>query len=287
MIYAAHSIEAINGRCNKPPDFVWGFVTMGDMTVRSFHFLLLTIYTLAVGSILLSVQASWLVASALLSAAPLLVLWHRVRMSTHTIPLVALCTILGTGMIELFAYKTGIWFEVSATGTQFAGVPVSAYLFSVLHILYLIIVYEYFFDDGRNTGRSPFSQSMIVYAGLGYTAVAGYLYVYPDLFIAHPFLALVVALCVIFSILITVRHPVGYGRLVTRAIRFTFVMLPISLAYECIMVANNIRFFANPEQYLYSFSVAQFSIPIEEVFLILLIPFGVAVLYELYFDDAR
>jgi hypothetical protein len=53
------------------------------------------------------------------------------------------------------------------------------------------------------------------------------------------------------------------------------------------MLVNGIRFFANDQSYLYVIKLGILSVPVEELFLLLLMPFGVSVLYELYFDDSK
>ena len=89
------------------------------------------------------------------------------------------------------------------------------------------------------------------------------------------------------AVLIALRQNVPHIMLMWRALRFALLLLPISLVYECVMIVNGIRFFANDHSYMYVFHLPGLSVPVEEIFLIILIPFGVAMLYELYFDDSK
>jgi len=261
---------------------------MYGMKTLSFHFFLLTLYTLCVGSILMVTNASFVVMAALLSGGPLVVLWHRVQLRTQLIPLVALGTLFATALIELSAYTAGLWYEIdAATAFVWGGVPVASYLFSFVHVLYCIIVYEYFFDDKKSSPTTGYQKQGLALVVLGYTLLAGYLYIKPTLFFEYPFAVLLAAMCSSLAVMIALKQNVPHIMLMWRALRFALLLFPISLVYECVMIVNGVRFFANDHAYLYVFNLPGLSVPIEELFLILLIPFGVAMLYELYFDDGK
>ncbi len=261
---------------------------MYGMKTLSFHFFLLTLYTLCIGSILISTEASFVVTAALLSGGPLLVLWHRVQLRSQLIPLVALGTLFATALIELSAYSAGLWYEIdAATAFVWGGVPVASYLFSFVHVLYCIVVYEYFFDDKKTTLTSNYQRQGLALVVLGYTLLAGYLYIKPTIFFDYPFAVLLAAMSSALAVMIALKQRVPHCMLMWRALRFALLLLPISLVYECVMIMNGIRFFANDHAYMYVFNLPGLSVPIEELFLIILVPFGVAVLYELYFDDSK
>ena len=261
---------------------------MYDMKTLSFQFFLLTLYTFCVGSILMVTHATFLMTAALLSGAPLLILWHRVQLRSQLIPLIALGTLFATALLELSAYTAGLWYEIdAATAFVWGGVPIVSYLFSFLHVLYCIVVYEYFFDDKRTSGKNNFERQGLVLTGVGYTVLVGYLYVKPAIFFAYPFVVLLAAMSTILSVLIVLKRNVPHMLLLWRSLQFSLWLFPISLVYECVMIVNGIRFFANEHAYMYVFKLGILSVPIEELFLLLLVPFGVSLLYELYFDDSK
>ena len=63
--------------------------------------------------------------------------------------------------------------------------------------------------------------------------------------------------------------------------------LPLSLIYEWILIENGIRLFANVNEYLWYFEWSRHVVPIEELLLLLIIPFGLVMLYEMFLDDGR
>jgi hypothetical protein len=165
------------------------------MKTLSFHFFLLTLYTVCVGSILLATQASFIVMTALLSGAPLFILWHRVTLRSQLIPLVALGTLFVTALLELAAYTAGLWYEIdAATAFVWGGVPIASYFFSFVHVLYCIVVYEYFFDDKKTSVKGGYEQQGLALVGIGYTVLAGYLYIQPTIFFRYPFVVLLMAI---------------------------------------------------------------------------------------------
>jgi hypothetical protein len=241
-----------------------------------------------VGSILVATNASFVVTTALLSGGPLLVLWHRVQLRSQLIPLVALGTLFATALIELSAYAAGLWYEIdAATAFVWGGVPIASYLFSFTHVLYCIVVYEYFFDDKKTSLTKSYQRSGLALVVLGYTLLAGYLYIKPTIFFDYPFAVLLAALSSALAVMIAIKRHVPHSLLMWRALRFSLLLFPISLVYECVMIMNGIRFFANEHAYMFLFQLPGLVVPIEELFLIILIPFGVAMLYELYFDDSK
>jgi hypothetical protein len=258
------------------------------MKTLSFQFFLLTLYTMCVGSILIVTHASFVAMAALLSGGPLLVLWHRVQLRSQLIPLIALGTLFATALLELTAYTAGLWYEIdAATAFVWGGVPIASYLFSFLHVLYCIVVYEYFFDDKKTSGTANYGRQGLVLTGVGYTILAGYLYVKPTIFFDYPFVVLLAIISAILSCLIIYKRNVPHISLMWRSFKFAVLLFPISFVYECVMIVNGIRFFANDHGYMYIFHFGPLVFPVEELFLLLLVPFGVSVLYELYFDDSK
>ncbi|WP_204387482.1 hypothetical protein, partial [Bifidobacterium pullorum] len=76
-------------------------------------------------------------------------------------------TLLGTALVQLYAYKSGLWYELSPLALPvFGGAPLETYVFSVMHILYLILLYEYFCDDGSSAPKAKISARGLGTAGV-------------------------------------------------------------------------------------------------------------------------
>lgn len=265
-----------------------GFATIQLLMHKWLQLVLLTLYTLLVGTVLLLVHAPFFVITALLSGAPMLVFWNRLKLQSHLVPITILFTVLGTALIELYAYRTGVWYELSPLDVNlFGGAPLDAYIFSVVHILYFIVLYEYFLDDNKSVAPSKFASRGIALFGIIYAGAFGYLFVDTSLFIKYPFILLILIMSVICGVMALARAVVPRLSVVKKAATFSLMVLPLSIIFEVVMTANNIRIFANAPQYLYSFSLWGNIIPVEEFLMILLLPFGLVFMYELYLDDGK
>ena len=258
------------------------------MTHKWLFLTFVSIYTLCSALILVWADASFLVVTAVLLGAPIFVLWNRLHLTSHLIPLLATFTLLATAIVQLYAYKSGLWYELSPLELPlFGGAPIESYVFSVLHILYLILLYEYFFDDGVSVKRSKISARSLGSLGVLYAVALGALYTNPIIFVSYPFAFLLAFLSSLFALLIMMRKSVPSVALFKKAGLFAFATLPLSLVYEWIMVENNIRLFANINEYIMYFEWNRHIIPAEEILLLLMIPFGLVLLYEMYLDDQR
>lgn len=258
------------------------------MKNKWFFLLFLSLYTLCTALILVWAGASFLVITGVLFSAPIFVLWNRLQLQSHLVPLVATFTLLTTAMIQIYAYKSGLWYELSPLALPvFGGAPFETYLFSVLHILYLILLYEYFFDDGHSVKRTKISARGLAMVGVGYAVIIGIIYTNPIILVSYPFAFLLAFISSLFAVVILVRQTMPTPALFKKAFLFALATLPLSLVYEWIMIENGIRLFANANEYLAYFEINRHVIPIEELLLVLIIPFGLVMLYEMFIDDSK
>ena len=218
--------------------------------------------------------------------SPTLLMWHFANLKAKSLPWLALGAVAFALLISAVAYVNGIWFEISSTDVRLVGLlPLEAFVAAFVHILFYVTAYEYFFDDSENSGVMHHTNAYLV-GVMGIFAIAlGYLYLFSHIIVSYAFAWIIFALLLLGGygvlLLFTKRRI-----LLTRALKFSVAMVPISLAYEWVALSNNLRFFANPNEYLFSFTVFGQLVPLEELLFVLLIPAIVALFYELFFDDA-
>lgn len=260
------------------------------MTMQNkwFFLLFISIYTLCTALILVWANASFLVVTAVLFGAPIFVLWNRLQLTSHLVPLVATFTLLATAIIQIYAYKSGLWYELSPLSLAvFGGAPLETYIFSVLHILYLILLYEYFFDDGTSTKRTKISPRGLGVLGVMYALMLGIIYTDSTILVSYPFAFLLAFMSSLFAVMILVRKSMPPVALFKKAGLFAIATLPLSLIYEWILLENGIRLFANVNEYIGYFEWNYQVIPVEQLLLLLVVPFGLVMLYEMYIDDSN
>jgi hypothetical protein len=256
------------------------------MQNRWFFLVFVSIYTFCTALILVWADASFLVMTAVLFGAPVLVLWNRLALKSHLIPLLATFTLLITAGIQLYAYKSGLWYELSPLALPlFGGAPLETYIFSVVHILYLVLLYEYFFDDGGSVKRTKISARGLGMIGVVYAFVLGIIYIDPIILVSYPFAFLLAFLSSLFALMILVQKNIPSLELFKKAGLFALATLPLSLIYEWVLIENGIRLFANVNEYIAYFEWNRNIIPVEELLLLLIVPFGLVMLYEMFLDD--
>jgi hypothetical protein len=258
------------------------------MKNKWFFLVFLSLYTLCTALILVWADASFLIVTALLFGAPIFVLWNRLQLTSHLVPLVATFTLLVTAIIQIYAYKSGLWYELSPLSLPvFGGAPFETYIFSVLHILYLILLYEYFFDDGLSAKRTKISARGLGILGIVYAIVLGIIYTDSTILVSYPFAFLLAFMSSLFAVIILVRESMPKLALFKKAGLFAFATLPLSLIYEWILLENRIRLFANVNEYVAYFEWNHQVVPVEQFLLLLIVPFGLVMLYEMFIDDSR
>jgi hypothetical protein len=253
------------------------------------QWLVLFFYTVFTGMVLVSLDTNVVVVMLLLSVAPLLVLWYQSELNTRLIPIIVLLSVALTAFIQVFAYLNGLWYEIGPTHLRvFSLVPVEAFAASFVQILYFVVIYEYFFDDrasSQSVGKRKWHPVLIGTLTLTSLAFA-YLSLFSGIFFSYPYAILLVLLGLLAISALAFAHR-SWQRVLRKTALFALAALPLSLVYQFVLLENELRFFANLNEYLAVFSIFGHSIPLEELLLSLLIPYWVAMLYELYIDDGK
>lgn len=252
---------------------------------RLLHYLILLAYSAVMAVALVQFKSLSVLTSFVLVVTPMVVLWRREQLHFHTVPLLALGAASMALLLSMVAHMQGAWYELSAGSLRLFGlVPLESFFVSIAHILFFVTIYEYFFDNAKNSPVVRHRKSYII-ALWGVVATAlGYLYLFSQVALTHTFVWIILLLLVLIGyagLLLTKYRK----EVILRSLKFTLAMVPFSLLYEYVALSNNLRFFANPNEYLYSFTIFEQIVPLEELIFILLLPTLVILYYELFFDD--
>lgn len=254
--------------------------------VKLLEYLLLLLYVLASGVILILAKAPMLAVAAVLFLGPLLVLWQRVYLRSRLIPLMALCITLLTAIVQIYAYVHGLWYELAPSNTQIFGAgPLESYVFSTIFVLYCIVLYEYFFDDKSIRVKTIYVARIVGVLGALLAVSLGYVYFFAATVITNAYAVLIAAILLSLVAMIGWRGHSLRMKVLGRATAFSLAILPVSLVSELVMLSNDVRFFANAQDYLFSIQYFGYLLPAEEIFLLVLLPIWIVVLYEVLFDD--
>ena len=236
---------------------------------------------------LLSFNSGILLSSLLLFGIPAYVL---ARYSAAPAPVLIAVAVLGAGIAVLFggiAHIYGIWYTVGVDELRLFGlIPVEVITASVLQLLFLVLLYELFFDDGeysqvhartRFTAFGVFCVSVMALIGIHH-------YILNGIFFTHSYLWLLGVLLVSSISALAVRRSLSLAFFDRVALFSLIAMVPL-LVNLIVAVYNTHRVFAHVGDYVYTFTFFGSAVPLEEVLLALTVPFFVAVFYELYLDD--
>lgn len=268
----------------------WGVLSKLDFGFsKLMQLAALTLYTVFMAVLLVFFEANILVVVALLSVLPTVVLWRLERLNSRLLPIMLLLTIALTVVYESTAYINGIWYETSPSEWRVFGLfPVEAFVAAFSHLLYFVVLYEYFFDDRASSGTKTdrYTKYVVAAAGLILATGLAYVYLFSHLIITNAFAAILFDLVALVVIVSAIARKYVWPVLGKTAL-FALAIYPSALAYEYVALANNLRFFANPSEYVYSFTVLNQVVPIEELVFLFLVPFVTALVYELYLDDGK
>ena len=224
-----------------------------------------------------------------LSMVPVSILWYQEKLASRLVPIIIAAAIVLTTFLEVVAYINGLWYELSPFSLRVFGLfPLESFVAAFVHILFFIVVYEYFFDDRKTTGRVHPDHAPFLLAGAGglLSVALAYVYVFSGVFFSYPFALLILLLFVLFVVAIAMTRT-DWRQLCLKTLMFAVSILPFSLVYEYIALANDLRFFANTQEYLYTLNFFGQMVPLEEIVFILIVPFWLATTYELYLDDGK
>lgn len=255
------------------------------MNRRVIEYSALVTYSAVIGYLTVAFTWSMFLSLALLIIVPLIVLWYRESLHTKTVVWMALGSFALALLIGVFAYINGLWFETSPTEIRIFGlVPVEALFAGFLHILFYVVLYEYFFDDRETAAVIKHRSVYLIVTIAALALTVGYVYVFSSLLLTYAFAWLVAVVFAMFLFAVLLIHH-DRKKLLTRMMRFGVVVAPLSLVYEYVALNNNLRFFANSNEYVYSFVLFEQLVPLEELLFVLLLPLVIGLFYELFFDD--
>lgn len=255
------------------------------MSTKLIEYFGLLLYSIVAAVIVVWFAVPMYVALAVLTVLPLAVFLYRERLKSRAVVWLAFGSFVFALALGVFAYVNGIWFETSASELRLFGlVPVEALFAAFMHIFYFIVMYEYFFDD-RQTESVVKHRSVYLITMLSVFAFAlSYVYLFSSIILTNAFawLVLMTFALIGFGVILLYHNRV---LLIKRLSLFALSVLPLSLLYEFVALANSYRFFANTNEYLYSLTVFGQALPLEELLFIAALPVAVALFYELFFDD--
>ena len=248
-----------------------------------------TLYSALVAVLLVYFEANVLLSVVFLSVLPAALMWWYEKLHTRVVAIALVVSAGLTFIYESTAYINGIWYATSPSEWRvFDLFPVEAFVAAFAHFLFFIVAYEYFFDD-RQSSKKKLQRGTAYALGLAgflFTLALAYVYLFSNLILTNAFAWIILDLIALIVIVCALARRY-VGRVLGKVSLFALSMVPLSLTYEYVALSNNLRFFANPNEYVYSFTVLNQIVPLEELLFLLLLPFVIALVYELYLDDGR
>ncbi|MFN3692582.1 MAG: hypothetical protein ACK4SL_00610 [Candidatus Paceibacteria bacterium] len=254
-----------------------------DVPSQSWHILTITLYSALVT--LAAVMFAWPVPLALffLCGVPLIVLLYETDLPLgRLLGLVGILSVVVV-VLDAVAHTTGSWYTVVGSPWRFLGVTFESALFAFIHTLYFLVLYEFMFDDTKVRGiaRRGVAGMAAVIATL---VIAGF-YLFSVWLVTFAFLWMIVLLFVLVLALMWLAHPGNSTHLVNKAFLFGILVYPLSLLFELVAQAGEVRIFAFTNEYLFMVPLAQYAVPVEELLLLILWPTLLVFLYECFIDD--
>lgn len=199
---------------------------------------------------------------------------------------------LGGGIVILLegiAHIYGIWYTIGVDELRLFGlIPLEIIATSIIQTLFLALLYEFIFDDGEYTVSS--ARVRFVAFGTFFVAVIALIalhqYVLQGIFLSHSYLWILGIFVGATLATLAVERALTL-RFFDRLAAFSLVAsIPLFLSLF-LSIANTHKVFAFSNDYLFTFTLFESMVPIEEVLLILVLPLFVATFYELYLDDGK
>jgi len=258
------------------------------LDLRLVPFTVLLLYSAGIVAVATASGMSFTLLLVLLLLLPLIILLNREQVALAPLSMMVLLGATLLLILEAFARITGSWYSVSpSVWPGWSGITIDAALFSILHTLYIVVLYEYFFDDRAVTGVRyvhRFGRSAVVFLLL---LGCSYAVLFLFLEVAFAFTWLLATLLFTTGGVMLLSSPKTPGALFAKIRRFTILMAPISLLLEIVATVYGVRIYAFESDYLATFTWFGAAIPLEEILLVILLPGILAWCYELFIDDAR
>ena len=213
------------------------------------------------------------------------------RFSAAPAPVLMSIVALGVTMsvvMESSAHIFELWYTPSVETLRILGlVPLEMVFVTMLQTLFLTLLYEFMFDDGQYTpssGRMRFGAFAVFAIG---TIILLWIqqFFFPGVFIEYAYIWLVVVLAGASIAALAVYRTLTVS-LFDKLIDFSIIAAGPLLITSFLAAASEHKIF-NTETYLGNLSVFEIVIPFEEMLLIFVLPWFVAIIYELYLDDRQ
>jgi len=199
---------------------------------------------------------------------------------------------LGTGVafiLEGIAHIYGTWYTIGVDELRIFGlVPVEVLLMSVLQVLFLALLYELVFDDGvySTKGARVRFTAFCVFVLAAVALIGIHQYLLKGIFFSHSYLW-ILGILMASSFAALAVHKSLTMKFFDRLLSFSALAAFPLLINLFLTVENTHKVFAYVGDYVYTFSLAGSTFPLEEVILAFVMPLFVATFYELYLDDAQ
>lgn len=261
------------------------------MFIKSVYLTALILYASMVGVVLVHLSANVLWVMFFLTLLPVCVFWYLEKLNTRIIPPILLGAFVVTLLFETYAYLNGVWYELTDLPVRLFGlIPIEAFIAGFVHWLFFIVVYEYFFDDKKTSSKKKITLPFLHYFLSGTLSLVAfalsYVYLFSGMLFTFPFAFLIVIGFLIFMVAVVVFQT-KWLRVLPKISLFALCIFPYSLVYEYVSLQNDLRFFANANEYVYSFILWGQLLPLEELVFVFVVPFWMAAVYELYLDDGQ
>ncbi len=207
-------------------------------------------------------------------------------------PTAVLATVVAFGagvglLLEGVAHIYGIWYFIGVEELRLFGVvPLEVLLIAIVQTLFLTLLYELIFDDGeynQSHARTRFTAIAVFSFGV-LLLLALHQYVLKTIFFSHSYIWILVVLIASSVAALLVQKKFTQRLLLKLTVFISIASVPL-ICSLAVAVANSHKVFAYTHDYLYTFSLFNTVVPIEELLLTLAFPLFVATFYELYLDD--
>jgi hypothetical protein len=238
---------------------------------------------------LFSFNAGLLVTSLLLFGLPAYLLARYSAAPTQV--LIAVMT-FGAGiaiLLEGIAHIYGIWYTLGVDELRLFGlIPLEVIFAIILQTLFMVLVYEFIFDDGEykvSSARIRFS-AFGVFSISVFLFIAIHQYLLNGIFFTHSYIWIIGAFVAATLGALTVQRTLSF-QFFKRLCAFTSIAGVPLLMGMFLSVTNAHKLFTYTHDYLYTYTFFGHTLPVEEILLTLTLPFFVATFYELYLDDGK
>lgn len=255
------------------------------------HILILSIfatYFAVAGYGLYIYQAGILVSALVLFGVPAYALARYSHAPSVILTSVIVLSLGLACILESVAVISGLWVSQGIQELAIANtIQLEALLSFVLQSLFLVLLYELFFDDGIYTqvsAQTRLTAFFVFCAGL-VSLTCIYLFFGPDQTVSYAYLFILVAL-MLSSISALGVYRTYSVRFFDKLVNFTALASFPLLVATVVSVANGHRLFSTSPAFA-TVELLSVPVPLEVFLLILVLPFLVATMYEVYLDDRR